>query len=57
MKNQDPTDPTFNLRARTIEGAFICVDCMIFWNVVDTELAATNAMEILDKQEEYHERN
>ena len=45
MKN----NPSFYLYARTIEGAFISLDVMIFWNIVDTELAAKNAMQILDK--------
>lgn len=30
---------------------------MIFWSVVDTDQAAKSAMEILDRQQEYHERN
>ena len=53
MKN----NPAFYLYTRTIEGAFISLNVMIFWNISDTELAAKNAMQILDKQEEYHEKN
>jgi hypothetical protein len=30
---------------------------MIFWNIVDTDIASKTAMEILDEQEEYHENN
>lgn len=30
---------------------------MVFWSVVDTEKAAKTAMEILDRQEEYHVKN
>jgi hypothetical protein len=36
------------LHARTIEGALLIVDVMIFWNIVDTELASKTALEILD---------
>lgn len=34
--------------AKTIEGATVFVDAMIFWSIVDTEIAAKTAMEILD---------
>jgi hypothetical protein len=40
MKN----NPALYLFTRTIEGAFISLNVMIFWNIIDTELAAKNAM-------------
>jgi hypothetical protein len=41
------------LQTTTIEGAFISLDVMIFWNVVDSEKAVKNGMEILNSTEDY----
>lgn len=35
------------LRTTTAEGASINMDAMVFWLILDTELAAKTAMEIL----------
>ncbi len=46
-------DPSQYLQTTTIEGAFISLDVMIFWNVVDSEKAVKNGMEILNSTEDY----
>jgi hypothetical protein len=45
------------LQTTTIEGAFISLDVMIFWNIVDTRKAAVNAMEIMNAGEDYKQLN
>ena len=45
------------LHARTIEGALLFIDVMIFWNIIDTDLASKSALEILDSEEDYNDKN
>lgn len=40
-------DPSEHLTTTTAEGANIILDAMIFWKIIDTELASKSAMEIL----------
>lgn len=46
-------DPSLYLQTTTIEGAFVSLDVMIFWNIIDTLKAAKHAMEILGGVEDY----
>ena len=41
------------LKTTTVEGASVHLDCMIFWQVIDTELAARTAIQFLDVGQEY----
>ena len=53
-QNVSVFDPTQYLQTTTIEGAFVSLDVMVFWNIVDTAKAAKTAMEILGGVEDYH---
>jgi hypothetical protein len=47
MEN-DQIDGGLFLKTTTSEGATVHLDCMIFWSVTDTELAARTAIQFLD---------
>ena len=60
-------DPSVYLHTTTAEGSTVTLDAMLFWKIVDTEIASKNAMEILviednpaahynTNSEEYHIR-
>lgn len=47
MVHSNQIDPAEHLTTTTAEGATITIDAMIFWKILDTELASKTAMEIL----------
>ena len=48
----DLGDPKSYLLATTAEGSAVCLDVMAFWRIIDVELAARTAMEILVIEED-----
>ena len=40
-------DLTEYLKSTTAEGSTVYLDAMIFWNIIDTDICAKKAMEIL----------
>jgi hypothetical protein len=41
----------------TIEGIFVSLDVIIFWNIVDSEKAAKTAFELFSENQEYSHLN
>jgi hypothetical protein len=49
----DKFDPKLFLRTTTLEGAFISLDVMVIWKIVDSQVVATEALEILNDKNVY----
>lgn len=50
-------DQSLYLLTTTLEGAMISLDIMIFWKIKDSDLAAKNAMDILNSREDVSSQN
>jgi hypothetical protein len=50
---QTEAHPALYLKTTTSEGASVHLDCMVFWQITDTELAARTAIQFLNISDEY----
>lgn len=48
VRTDNYTDQTEYLHTVTADGSAVILDAMVFWFIVDTEMAAKTAMKILD---------
>ena len=61
LRNQTKTfnldDPSVYLHTTTAEGSTVTLDAMLFWKIIDTEVAAKTAMEILNIEDSFGANN